>query len=530
VTVTALDRAPAAAASDGPRFAAFCETVVRHTQGRQFAGKPLMLEPFQREFFDELFAVDPDGVRYYTEAVWGLPRKNGKSTSVAAFALYMASADGEAGAEVYAAAAAKDQARIIFNQAKRFVDADVSPALAAEFVPRRNWIDHPGSGSVIKVLSSDAPKQHGLNPSANAIDELHAHEDGDLYAALTTASGAREQPLTLTITTAGWNKATVLGEIVDKALARKDLIERRPGLTIVRDRENGFLFWWHGAPDDADPDDPETGRLANPASWISDAYLRRQRNKPSMRLSDFRQLHLNQWVSAEEDWLPPGTWLACGPQDGQPALELKAELPIAVGIDVALTHDLASVVAAQRQGDRTVLRPRFWANPWPEGHPRHANWELDIGEVREYLRELYGEFPAAAAFKPDSRVPAPGPAFCFDPWKFKESAQMLGLEGLNMVEFPQWNRYMVPASTTLYELIVTARIAHPGDPVLTEHMGNAVGARTDRGWRIRKPKDKAGHEIDAKHIDGAVATAMGVHQAQQPAPAPRVRKARSGGF
>lgn len=522
--MTAVALAPAVEVTDGPRFALFCERVIRHTQGRQFAGKPLTLEPFQREFFDELLAVDEHGVRYYTEAVWGLPRKNGKSTSCGSFGLYMAGFDGEDGAEVYVAAAAKQQGRIIFDQERKFVDPEISPELGEEFVARRNWIEHPRTGSVIRVISSDAPKQHGLNPSTNVIDELHAHESGDLYAALTTASGAREQPLTLTITTAGWNKATVLGEIVEKALARKDLIERRPGLTIVRDRENGFLFWWHGAPNDADPDDPATWRLANPASWISDAYLRRQRHKPSMRLADFRQLHLNQWVSAEEDWLPPGAWEAC-----HSPIELDPALPIAAGVDIALTHDYASVIAAQRQGDRTVLRPRFWSNPHPEGHPNHAGWELDIAEVREYLRELYAEFPAPAAFKPDTKVPAAGPAFVYDPWKFKESAQILALEGLNMIEFPQWNRYMVPASTTLYELIKTGRIAHPADPTLTEHVHNAVGARTDRGWRIRKPKDKSGHEIESKHIDGAVASAMAVHQAQQPAPAPRVRRT-AGGF
>ena len=520
----ALAHAPAPILTDGPRFAAFCERYIRHTKGRQFAGKPLVLEDFQREFFDELLSVDERGQRYYTEAVWGLPRKNGKSTSVASFGLFMACADAEPGAEVYAAAAAKQQARIIFDQARRFVDA--SPELSAEFVTRRNWIDHPESGSVLRVISSDAPKQHGLNPSANVIDELHAHESGDLYAALTSAGGAREQPLTLTITTAGWNKSTVLGEIVDKALARSILVERRDGLTIVRDRVNGFLLWWHGAPDDADPDDPATWRLANPASWITDRYLARERHKPSMRLNDFRQLHLNQWPNVDEDWLPPGAWKACE----DVAVSLDPNLPVAVGVDIALTHDYAAVVVAQRQAqrdgddhplpDRTVLRSKFWHNPWEEGHPNHATWELEIAEVREYLRELHGEFKVAAATKPDSRVPAPGPAFLYDPWKFTESAQTLRSEGLNMIEFPQFNRYMVPASSTLYEHIVTTRIVHDGDAVLTEHIGNARGLRTDRGWRIRKPKDKNGREIESKHIDGAVSAAMAVHQAQSDPPKP----------
>jgi phage terminase large subunit-like protein len=518
--MTALAYAPdPAVLTDGPRFAQFCAEHIAHTKGRQFAGKPLILEAFQREFFDELLSVDPaTGHRYYSEAVWGLPRKNGKSTSVAAFGLYMASCDGEPGAEVYCAAAARQQARIIFDQDRRFVIT--SPTLSEEFVPRRNWIDHPATGSVLRVISSDAPKQHGLNPSANVIDELHAHESGDLYAALTSAGGAREQPLTLTITTAGWNKSTVLGEIVDKALARTVLVEKREGLTIVRDRVNGFLLWWHGAPDDADPDDPAVWRIANPAPWITDRYLARERHKPSMRLNDFRQLHLNQWPNIDEDWLPVGAWTAC-----KSAVELDPALPVSVGIDIALTHDYAAVVVAQRRTreglpDQTVVRTKFWSNPWEEGHPNHDKWELEIAEVREYLRTLHGTYKVAAATKPDSRVPAPGPAFVYDPWKFTESAQTLRSEGLNMIEFPQFNRYMVPASSTLYEQIVTTRIGHDGDTTLTEHIGNARGLRTDRGWRIRKPKDKNGREIESKHIDGAVAAAMAVHQAQYEPPRP----------
>ena len=525
-------------ATDGPRFARFCELYIRHTQGRQFAGKPLILEPWQREFFDEALAVDENGERYYTEVLWGLPRKNGKSTSCSAFGLYMAAADGEAGAEVYIAAAAKQQARIIFDQERRFVDEDVSPRLASEFVARRNWIEHRPSGSVIRVLSSDAPKQHGLNPSSNIIDELHAHESPDLYTALTTASGAREQHLTLTITTAGWNRETVLGEIVGKVLERRGQIERRPGLVILRDRENGFLYWWHGAPDDADPDDPETWRLANPASWISDRYLARERRKPSMRLSDFRQLHLNQWVNAEEDWLPPGAWEACLSLEG----DLDPDLPIAVGIDVALTHDYASIAVAQRQGESVLLRARFWSNPFEEGHPDHAGWELDLEELRAEVRRLGSTFRAAAAYKADEHpvasgrvdpraarkqpIAAPGPAFLYDPWKFTESAQILRGEGLNMIEFPMYNRYMVPASMSFYESVVTGRVRHDGDPTLSEHVGNARGQRTDRGWRIRKPKDKSGREIESKHIDGAVASAMATWQALQPIPVPFVRKKR----
>lgn len=498
----------------GPDFVQFCSDFVRHTKGR-WAKEPLRLEPFQREFFYELFACDPaTGRRYYQEAVWGLPRKNGKTTAVAAFSLYMLIREPEPEPEVYMAAASKDQARIMFRQALRFIDPEVSPPLADEVRARRDYVERPKSGGILRVLSSDAPKQHGLNPSAVVIDELHAHEDPELYAALTTASGARDEPLTLTITTAGWNKATVLGEIYDRAMERTAQLERRPGLTILRDRANGFLFWWHALPDKADPDDPEAWRIANPASWITEDYLRRQRGKPSMRPADMLRLHGNRWTAAEEEWLPSETWEACRDDE----LELDPELPVAVGVDIALTRDYATAVIAQRQGERTVVRARFWHNPHELGHPEHAAWELEIAEVREYLREVYEGFPAPAAFKPDSKVPAPGPAFAFDPWRFKESAQVLRSEGLNMVEVPQWNKYRVPADTLLYELIREGRIAHDGDEVLAEHIANARGLKTDRGWRIVRPKDHKGRELMDKHIDGAVGLSMAAYQVSTPAP------------
>jgi hypothetical protein len=397
-------RTEAAAASDGPRFAAFCESVVRHTQGRQFAGKPLMLEPFQREFFDELLAVDPRrrpvlhrgrlgaaaqerqvDERRGVRAVHGVGGRRGRRGGLRGRGREGPGADHLQPGEALRRRRRQPRARRGVRAAPQL---DRPPGLGLGDQGPLVGRAQAARPQPVGERDRRAPRPRGRRPVRGADDGVRrsraaAHAD-DHDGRLEQGHRARRD-----------RRQGARAEGPDRA---------PPGLTIVRDRENGFLFWWHGAPDDADPDDPETGRLANPASWISDAYLRRQRNKPSMRLSDFRQLHLNQWVSAEEDWLPPGSWAECGPQEGQPALELEAELPVSVGIDVALTHDLASVVAAQRQGDRTVLRPRFWANPWPEGHPRHASWELDIGEVREYLRELFGEFPAAAAFKPDSRV------------------------------------------------------------------------------------------------------------------------------
>lgn len=510
-----LDSGPSQ--TDGGRFAAFCRRYIRQTKGR-WAGQPLILEPFQQAFVDELLEVGPDGKRVYTEALLGIPRKNGKSTLAAALGLYFLTSDGEIGPEVYAAAAARDQARVIFNQAREFVDA--SPGLQ-DFVRARQYhIESKQNRGVFRVLSSDARLQHGLNPSAVVIDELHAHRDPELYTALTTGSGARDQPLTVTITTAGFDEEQILGLIYNRALEAPD-VERDPFLVRARDRENRFLMWWYGADRDADPDDPAVWRGANPAPWITEEYLRVQRYKPSTRLADFKRLHLNAWVQVETDWLPAGAWERCREGEYDPADPLRGldrRLPLCVGIDWAMTEDATAVVMAQKQGERIVVRSRFWFNPYPTNHPQREKWRLDADEVLDWLRWLRREFPAPTV-KIDDRVFA-GPAFLYDPMFLAIEAERLLKEGLAMVETPQTPTRLIPAAATTFTLVNEAAqtdrrtgIVHDGNPVLTAHLANVVPQPRGHGWWLDKPKGST-----TKKIDGARALIMAVHQAQQPTP------------
>jgi phage terminase large subunit-like protein len=509
--------------TDGPRLAAFSQRYIRQTKGR-WAGQPLIFEDWQQEFWDEALELDSlTGLRVYQEVILGIPRKNGKSTIASAGGVYLLTADGENEPEVYIAAASLKQATIVFRQQKRFVAA--SPGLQDFVLPRRDYIDCPQNGGILRVLSSDGALQHGLNPSGNIIDELWAHKSPELYTALTSAGGAREQPITITITTAGIAEEQILGQIYSAALARVDVVEHRPGLTIVRDRDAGFLMYWYGAAADADPMDPAVWALSNPASWITEQYLRRELRKPTMRLTDFRRLHLNQWPSGVEDWLPLGTWADCSSKDHDPndlLHGLDRKRPIAVGIDFGVSDDTTCVTVAQRipmpigrrnpeipsSEDHVVVRARFFA---PD--PRTGE-EADVNEILNYLRSLRNMFPALA--RKVQRRGAGGPVFAYDPWGFKAMASILESEGLVMVSMAQNDSQMVPAATDLYGLVVTKRLEHDGDPVLARHLSNVVGRnRGESGWRITKLKDSA------RKIDGAIATAMAVHGALQPWPAPR---------
>lgn len=295
----------------GPAVTKFARDHIRQTKGR-WANLPLTYEPWQREFLNDAFRLDPaTGLRLYREVLLGVPRKNGKSTMAGGIGLYLLVADGEQGPEVYAAAAARDQARVVFDQARQFVQA--SPDLGDVLLVRRYDIHCPENMGVFRVVSSEGRLQHGSNPSGNVIDELWAHNDGgDLYTALTSGTGARLQPFTVTITTAGWDLTSVLGTMYDRAMKLPVVTKPSPYLTIARDDASGFLCYWYAAPDDADPDDPAVWKGCNPSPWVTEPYLRSERNKPGMRDADFRRLHLNQWTTAEQLWLPKGAWNGCG--------------------------------------------------------------------------------------------------------------------------------------------------------------------------------------------------------------------------
>jgi phage terminase large subunit-like protein len=530
----------------GPAVGEFCAANVRHTKGKWGAlrdasgrvirqAEPLIFEPWQQEFLNEAFEVDPaTGLRIYQEVLLGLPRKNGKSTMAAGLSLYLLVADDEAGPEVYNAAGAKDQARVVFQQAREFVDA--SPTLGDVLLVKRFEIDCPENNGHLRVIASDAKLQHGSNPSGNVIDELWAHASDDLYVALTSGTAARAHPFTLTITTAGFDEESPLGQLYGRALKLASISRPTPYLTIARDRTNGFLMYWYAVPDDPkfDVHDPAVVKRANPASWITPKYLSKEMSKPSMRFIEYRRWHANQWTAAEDAWLEGSLWDLCEDDKGPDGKHLQPPtpaLPAGVFVDMGQVYDSTARVLAQRQpcrhtwhvpedcpGDVVVVRGRRWSNPYPPGHQLRDAWRVNTEDVRADLRELHSAYPVPMALR-DKRI-APGPAFGYDPWQFRESAEMLEDDGLNMVEVPQNAARMGPASEQLLELVKARRLLHDGDPQMRQAITAAVAKRTPRGWVITKPKGST------KLVDLAVACAGAVSMAMLEAPKPRVRKVR----
>jgi len=454
------------AATDGDAVVDFASTFLHVEKGVR-AGQPLVLVQWQADLLRALYSRDEKGRRRYRRAVVGLGRKNGKSLIGSVIALH-GLIEGGVGAEVYAAAGDRQQARVVFDEARKQVQN--SSALSGICKIYRDAIAVPATGSVFRVLSSDAKLQQGLNPSTVVFDELHVQKDDELWDALTLGSGARVDPLIVAITTAGYDLESLCGRLYQY------------GKRVAQGEEQAkyFGFWWWQAVDECDAGDREQWRAANPNIDIGlldveDMVLAHQQTSDSA----FRRYRLNQFVRAQESWLPAGAWEACA----NPELELRADLPMFVGIDMALKHDSVAVVCAQLQDGVVVTRAKIW-------YPQESG--LDVAEVENHLRDLHSEFQVRE--------------FAYDPAYFQRSAEQLVDDGLPMVEFPQNRGRMIPACGNAYELIVNRRVAHDGSPTFVDQVLSAAQRMTDEGWRLSKGKSK-------RKIDAAIALVIALDRA-----------------
>ena len=184
----------------------FIETFCRQSKGDM--GKPIKLELFQKAALQAIFGfVDKDGRRKYNEVLWIMGRKNGKSCLLSAIGLYMMLGDKEGGAEVDCVASKKDQAKIVFDEARNMVSQ--SPYLAKYIKKRRTDMYSPYNFGVFQPLSSDSNTLDGLNPHCGIIDELHSIKDRNIYDVVKQGMSARKQPLLFQITTSGMNRETI---------------------------------------------------------------------------------------------------------------------------------------------------------------------------------------------------------------------------------------------------------------------------------------------------------------------------------
>jgi phage terminase large subunit-like protein len=449
----------------------FIQGELRHTSDR-WAGKPFRLRAFQRAFLAELFR-EVRGRRVYTRALWGLPRKNGKSEIAAAFGTKMLVADGIYGAEVISVAGDRAQARIVFDSAKRMVE--FSPRLSATLRIFRDAIEDPGTDSVWRVMSADAPLKHGLRPSAVIFDEVHVQPSRELWDVLESGFGARTEPLLLGISTAGYDRASLLGDLVREGEEGKD---------------PRFLYQWVGLSQDSEADyrDPKTWRLANPALSCADPFLVQARLVDMARRlpeNQFRRLHMNQWTTGRDVAFGDGVWEAAeadrGVPDGTEAV---------VAFVAARARDTVAIIGCTLEGPH-VFPIRIW----------ESSERVDPVDVAEELRAIWGRYSVREFLCSEHDWS----------WVLLELSE----EGLPVTKVPRSPQRLAAQWQQFFDAIVEQRLTHADDSVLARHVANLALISGPSG--LRPDLDVAG----GQPVAAAVATMIAYDGVARSEPAAR---------
>jgi phage terminase large subunit-like protein len=443
-----------------------------HTKGK-WAGKPFRLYDFQEDFIRGVLKLDRAGRRKVRRALLGIARKNGKTELIAALAIALMICEREPGGEIVAAAAKRDQARLILEAAKRMIWwSKIGGRPLSDFITvRRDGLYYAELDTRWIIVSADGEKEHGLNPSIVLFDEYHAQgSKTDLTDALDTAQAAREDPLFIMLTTAGpTRKGVCFNEYKH---------HRSVSNGTVNDPE--FFGVWYEAENDLDVDDEESWAQANPGldKIVSRDYLRGQIKKvESGRLSEytFRRLHRNEWTNALERWLPRKQWDAC---NGRP--EFIDQQEVVIGLDAAIRRDSFGVSMVGRstgwvEGENGLQLPADIAHArvW-EFRPDEDGDYIDIEDVRLLLLGL------AQRYRIKKVV--------YDPAYMSLLANQLSEAGITCEPFPQSPERMVSATETFQHLVLSNRLRHGGDRILEEQMAGLGIRESERGVRISKTK------------------------------------------
>ena len=456
------------------------------------AGKPIELMDWQKFAYANIFGFRSrvDKSRRFRFGGIFVPKGNGKTTISAPLAMYMTFGEGEGGAEGYAAAVTRDQARILFDVAQDMVRR--TPRMQHEWGVGvlKHSIFQRRTASAFKPLSSDAKSLDGMNVTVAICDEIGSHRTAEVFEALKSAMGKRAQPFLLSISTATGNTSGIGRVIWDDVLRvlRGDLTD---------DRLFGIIY----SVDDADdPWDPATLVKANPGWGVSvqpDGVLsnmQQARHNAALE-GNFMTRHLNMWIGADEMLFSTRAWTSCA----RPDLDLDdfTGRDCHIGLDLASKSDLAAMVVVFPDDDRYSVFCRAYLNQAAVDEARNPsypiwaadNWltvtpgnETDYGTIEADLITWGRRFRVRSV--------------AFDPWQSAYLSQRLAAEGLPLREFRALTQNVSEPTKELEAAMRGERLQHDGNPVLTWCIGNVVGRYDARG-NVFPKKARQENKIDA---------------------------------
>ena len=454
----------------------------------------ITLESWQIFIFANVFGwrwrANP-AIRRFTTVYKEVARKNGKSAEAGGVSLYCLCAEGESGPQVKCAATTGSQARIVFDVAKKMVDRTPDLRDAFEIEAFANSIVCHQNGGDLKPINAKASTQDGLNPHLAVIDELHAHQKRELFDVLKSARGARKNPLSWYVTTAGYNVEGVCYE--QRALVTKIL----EGV-IEADHYFGVIYT---IDEDDDPFDESCWPKANPNFGVSVQpqefrdYAKEARVSPDS-FGEFLTKRLNVWTSARKGHINVTEFKRC---DGDVVLEDLLERPSWGGLDLASTGDMNSFARVwPLEDDRVAVWLRYYlpedaVQPRTErGNVPYQRWVkqgwITIAGV-QVTNYAYIEKDLRAAFDTGMRELA------YDPWNALDLANRLMADGYPLVEFRQSIPNYTGPMKEADRLYKSGKLRHGGNPVFIWNASNVV-ARSDVNENIAPDKQHSHEKID----------------------------------
>ena len=474
----------------------------KHTTG-DLAGTPFYLMPWQAFIIYCVFGWKrkDNGFRRFRRVYIEVARRNGKSTLLAAIALFMLLLDGEKGAQVYSAATKRDQAKIVWNEARKMVSASRELKKAVEIYTNQLLVSTTDATFV--PLSSDSKTLDGLNIHCGVIDELHAHANGDVFDVLDTATGSRSQPLIWIITTAGFNRQNI-------GYALREMVIE----ILNKNTPNDSWFGYIACIDDADNwADEAQWEKANPnlryiPSLIEDLREKAKRaTRSPAALNNFLVKCLCRWTTQGKQWLSVSDWDQCK----RPFTydELRGRTVFA-GLDVAEKRDFTAACLCFPPLNKDEQHRYIWRFYLPEetisAHTANRDFRwiewvrsgeliqtpggiLDEEFVREDINRWGKDF--------DLRFVG------FDPHHARQLAGRIEADGFTMVELRQTHDYLSEASKLFEAQIATHALEHSCSSLMRWQI-ESVRAKADSAGNIKPVKASS----NSGKIDGIVAAVM----------------------
>jgi len=471
----------------------------------KMTGTKMIVRDWQREFLEAVYREDEDGNRPVRTAVLSMARKNGKTGIAAGLALcHLAGPEAEPRGECYAAANDRFQAGKMFAEMVAIIGEHPELEARCNIIRFRKEIEvleGQGKGSIFAALSSDATTKLGLSPSFTVVDELGYAPKRDLYDALDSAMGARDNPLLVAISTQAPDDNHVFSTLIDYGLK----------VQAGEVDDPSFHLTLYTAPETDDPMSRETWLKANPAlgDFRSEEDVARQAAQaeriPS-KMQDFRNKILNQRVAAHVRFIAKAEWDACG---GAVDVEALRGRPCFGGLDLSAARDLTAWVLVFPMDDGTIhVLPRFFLPENGIADKSEADRvPYDVWARQGFIDLIPGStidpgFVAEAMAEDAARFDIQ--AVAYDRWRIEDLRRELDRIGVDMELVPHGQGFkdMSPAVDVLERAVAETKLRHGGNPVLTMCAANAVITKDPAGGR-KLDKAKA-----AGRIDGLVALAM----------------------